>query len=347
MLRLAFCLSLVVLGLTQANGAAAVRAGLEPGLIAFVQGHVSGLPLEIHVMNPDGSGERFLANGYAPRWSPDGTRVAFYGKDEQGLEGLYLINRDGSGLRRLATGASVDHAWSPDGREIAFHSFASSFWSNGLVVIDVESGRIRQLTRNVNDANPTWSPRGGRIAFVRSIRRVATVNADGSGLRLLTPRKFDALSPEWSPDGRRIVFQMRTDPSKSDIWVMNGDGTHLRNLTHSDDLIDGFPQWSPSGLRIAFVSFKRRPPKLARHQDIHAMRRDGSADRNLTASARYESSPAWSPDGRRFVFAGVNLEGVNGGDPWDIYVMSSDGRSVINLTNNPVGTKSTGPVWSP
>lgn len=344
MLRLALLLSFpaVFLGLTKADAPASIHAGLQPGLIAFVQ-KVEGGPFQIYLMNPDGSDKRFFSQGQSPRWSPDGTRLAFIRYDSVDVPGLYVANRDRGDMRRLATASTTDHAWSPDGREIAFSS-ASSSASPGLVVVEVESGTIRQLTHDFYVTNPSWSPRGRRIAFVRSLRRIATVNADGSALRLLTPRKFEAQSPEWSPDGRRIVFQMRTDPTKSDIWVMNGDGSQLRNLTRSDNFIEGSPHWSPNARRIAFVSSKRGPPGYSR-QDIHAMRWDGSAQRNLTASGRFESSPAWSPGGQRLVFEGLVLEGVNS-PRREIYVMTSDGRNVTQLTNDPAGTSNSDPVWS-
>jgi TolB protein len=335
-------LSALLLGATQADGPAAIQAGVETGGIAFMRNVERG-PLEIYVMNADGSGERFLARGLWPRWSPDGTRIAFVGVEDPASHGLYVINRDGSGLRRLAAGSASDHAWSPDGREIAFSSYASVFWSRGLVVVDVESGVLRQLTHGVMDRSPAWSPRGRRVAFVRSHRNnwaIATVDATGSQVRVLTRKGLEAESPQWSPDGRRIVFQVKMG---SDIWVMNGDGSEARNLTHSYYQSDGFPRWSPTGERIAFQSSKRG---RFINQDIRTFRWDGTGNRNLTRSARFETNPAWSPDGRDLVLEGVVLDGVSG-DTRDIYMLHADGRNMTNLTNDPVGTRNYEPVWSP
>jgi TolB protein len=77
----------------------------------------------IWVMNADGSGERRLTppGGYSgPAWSPDGRTIAFTGVGGAPEGSLYLIRRDGSGLRRLTRGAQGSPSWSPDGRRLAY-----------------------------------------------------------------------------------------------------------------------------------------------------------------------------------------------------------------------------------
>ncbi len=63
-------------------------------------------------MNADGSGQRRLAYGAQPLWSPDGQRIAFV-RSGRLVGGLYVMNADGSGQRRLARNARGGAAWSP------------------------------------------------------------------------------------------------------------------------------------------------------------------------------------------------------------------------------------------
>ena len=83
---------------------------------------------KIHVAAADGSGERELASGGAPSWSPDGTMIAFHSARVPGYGlDIYVMNRDGRSQRRLVThptagGEPSDNTrddfkptWSPDG----------------------------------------------------------------------------------------------------------------------------------------------------------------------------------------------------------------------------------------
>jgi Tol biopolymer transport system component len=167
-----------------------------------------------------------------------------------------------------------------------------------------------------------------------------------------------------------------------DIWVVNADGSGLRQLTRSGAGFDFEPTWSPDGTRIAFQTTRGvRPP--SGETNIFVIDADGSDERQLTRPPGFRyggSSPDWSPDGARIAFGSahglalvrpsggsVTLVGVSGDAPrWspdsstlayiaptgsgqptnqDVYLVSASGSKPRRLTKEP-GLEFPG-AWSP
>ena len=165
--------------------------------------------LHLYVVDADGSGQERnvtsrLTGGFRweyspasdPVWSPDGQKLAFARLNE-GF-GIYVVNADGSGLRKLtrrSSGTFAAPAWSPDGRKVAFalgRGEDSDLDNSEVFVVNADGAGQRNLTRNpADDADPSWSPDGRKLAFVSDRDgdlEVYVMNADGSGQRRLTHR---------------------------------------------------------------------------------------------------------------------------------------------------------------
>ena len=274
-----------------------------------------------------------------PAWSPNGRRIAFLSRRQRGIWDLYVMNADGSGQRRLMTGAPDVLDWSPDGRKLAV---AGPGQFIGFYLVNAD-GSGRRLMSRYGDG-PAWSPDGRRIAFV-GLYGIWVMNADGSGRRKLTTQRAGrGLRLYWSPDGRRLAFLSPGNCAQGchHLYVMNADGSNLKNLTPSVGGGPGRgaanPAWSPDGRAIAFVRRDHWP--VDGHTDaVHVVRPDGSGRRRLTWAPADYFAPAWSPDGRKLAFV-KDRDGNS-----EVYVMNADGSKPRNLTRHPGYDGD--PMWSP
>jgi TolB protein len=234
----------------------------------------------------DPSSPKGLLFAIEPAWSPNGRLIAFVSKRD-GVSHVYVMNADGTGVRRLTHSRAEDDGptWSPDGRRIAFAR------EGALFVVDSAGGPARRLGRVFAGrvADPAWSPDGKSIAFdyrPGDSQEIWVVGADGTHARQLT--RLNALSgyPSWSPDGRRLAFQSNAQGGHFEIYtVAVVDGALSRETMSSIDTIE--PAWSPDGKEIAF----------SRDGAIWTIDRAGK-EHKLT-SGDNDSAPAWRPAGTR------------------------------------------------
>ena len=313
----------------------AALLGATNAKLAFTQGSEQGdcgpCPTPALYVKADGSGKRKLAShvGGDPFWSPGGRTIAFIGRRTGNAE-VYVVNAEGSGLRRLTRtpGSDSGFTWSPDGRKIAFlrlrpQGASSSHWD--VYVMNPDGSGERRLSRNAAyTRNLAWSPDGRKVAFLsRRWRddnsRLYVVNADGSGLRSLTLAPDRESVFTWFPDGR-IAFSRDRN---SELYVMNADGSGLRRLKHFPESNSAF-SWSPDGRKVAFE----------RDGSIYVMNADGRGQQRLALGG----GPLWSPDGKKIAYSRTLRNGV-GSFPYarsnsDIFVMNVDGTQQHNVTRS-------------
>jgi Tol biopolymer transport system component len=183
---------------------------------------------EIWIVNVDGSGLMRLRAGREPRFSPDGTTIAFLGPNRKDLghpqRGLFLMSTDGTILRRLTRANVTSYDWSPSGRRLVYATYRIDLDSgesrDDLFTIRVDGERKRRLTRtkNQDERSPAWSPDGRWIAFVRSspgkgegrgplrtVRRDRPAGRSRSRLVVTLPQWFENFPPlhpttlSWQP----------------------------------------------------------------------------------------------------------------------------------------------------
>ena len=245
-----------------------------------------GSPPGICVMHADGSDPRRLThsgNNEGASWSPDGSKLAFSRLERpRGTFQIFVMNADGSGLRRVTKGDDnkLFVEWSPDGDRFVLASDRKG--SFDLYVTDTEGRILQQLTKSrANEFDPAWTPDGKAIVFAsdRFGGSIYLMKLDGGRPRML----LQGLSPALSPDGSLLA-------------VVTPGGIELINLTDGSALVptegqlDQEPAWSSDGRWLAF-----RRGKTGQNAEIYVVRRDGTGVRRLTDGSGTSVSPAWSP----------------------------------------------------
>jgi Tol biopolymer transport system component len=209
-----------------------------------------------------------------PRWSPDGSRIAF-SSDRDGNEEIYIMELDagqqgaGTGaLTRLTDDPARDTApaWSPDGSLIAFESDRAG--NVDIFVTDLEDGSTaKPITRDsARDGHAAWSPDGRYIAY-QSGREwhedicavdvgVALESPDESAVIQLTSDNGGNRLPAWSPDGAWLAYtaEVGAVPELRAIRLEEAVGAEDHLLARGLLYVHSPPTWSPDGTHLAVVA---------------------------------------------------------------------------------------------
>lgn len=177
---------------------------------------------------------------FVQSWSPDGTKIAYLLDTSYGTE-LHIVSVDTATSNLVTTfvPCQKDPSWSPDSSQITFASSHEGNWD--IYTSLVEAGESFNLTNTptLNEFEPSWSPIGQDIAFVRfspisnteAEQDIYLVDSNGNNEVRLTHSTFYESQPKWSPDGTKIAF-LSTSANNS-TWfleVMNADGSALTRL---------------------------------------------------------------------------------------------------------------------
>ena len=270
----------------------------QPSRIVFASSRTT--VSQLYSVEPSGRGLAQLTFGagdwLAPLPSPDGRFVAAFRGNE-----LWLMRGDGRDARLLAQAGQAifdSPSWSRDSRRLAFAK-DGAIWT-----IAAARGPPRQVTHGVGDSEPTFSPDGRSIAFLRP-------DSYGDGDMLVVRRRGRERvvthevsgRPAWSPDGRWIaVIAAR---SLTIELVRPSSGAHKVVVNDCGCALTG-GAWSPDSRRLAYVN----------GEGIYVVERSGRRWRQRLLAAPPGQGFAWSPRGKAIGFAtdsGVEIVSLAGG----------------------------------
>jgi TolB protein len=228
----------------------------------------------------------------SPTVSSDG-RIAYmtykggapeiWGQMKAGGPHVKIYPRSGSPM-----GHCFAPTWSPDGKRLALVQ-SDRRGNSDIVVLDVESGRVRRLTdSNCINTEPSWNPAGTQLAFTsdrEGTPQVYLMEEDGSNVRRLTQEGSYNASPAWSPNGSMIAYVSRFE-GKFDLFVYKlGEGRSYQvtmGVASSES-----PSWSPDERRLVFSSGSRGGMQL------YTTDLSGNTLRRLTEFSGCQS-PKWT-----------------------------------------------------
>jgi TolB protein len=192
---------------------------------------------------------------------------------------IWSTKPDGSDLRRLTNspGYDAEGTLSPDGRTIVFTSQRDG--DLDIYTMGTDGSNVRRLTTEVGyDGGPFFSHDGTKIVY----------------------RADHPDTPDGQAAFRALLGQHVVRPTRMELWVMDADGSHKRQLTTLGGA-NFAPYFTPDDRRIIFSSNHTNP--RGRNFDLYLINVDGTGLEQVTTDADFDGFPVFSPDGRSLVFA--------------------------------------------
>ena len=227
---------------------------------------------EVYVMNPDGSEQLNLtqhrAQDVSAIWSPTGEKILFV-SDRGGVRDLYMMNSDGSNVRRVfktkIEGWRKSPTWSPNGKQFAY---AHTNWALLTSIIYIATLGEQEEEHLVEGRDPAWSPDGTEIACAID-GRLTLINVHTGAQKQLLPKKTMNWQryPSWSTAGDKLTFAWNKHqiPPVLDrdlhnewiknltIYIINRDGTDLKQLVDEAGPRADYPVLSPNGKEVLYT----------------------------------------------------------------------------------------------
>lgn len=235
-----------------------------------------------------GAGKRLVPSPFhPPAWSADGSLIAFAAHQggQRAPDRIFLAASDGSGVRPVpGTSGGSQPVLSPDGFTLAFSRtrfesdvkpgdlYPKFYSSTTTWIVDLRGGKPRRLTRWRNglyNSPGSFTADGAGLLLskedgnLEGDRVVQLGLADGSSREILEFASEPAVSPDGSQiafigyrDGDLVEAEENQDYLAGELYVAAADGSGIRRLSRSEDVLESAPSWDPSGQRIAYVQFR-------------------------------------------------------------------------------------------
>jgi Tol biopolymer transport system component len=239
------------------------------------------------------------ATGMDPRWSPDGSTVAFV-SDRAGSDDIWLEDAAGGEPRPLTSWPSSERnlRWQPDGSGVYFLSDHESSFLPDVWLVPAAGGEPRRITHSGKILGADLIPQSPDL--------VLTVLGDKAGeftLQRLTPDgtmhalwdRSNAIGELVSPDGRSLAVSTIEQDGSRPTWLVSLATGKARQILRTGE---GPLDWSQDGSRLLYTVGGAVP-------DLAILTLGDSAVQRVTDTPdRREWGAKWTPDGKSIVIAG-------------------------------------------
>ncbi|KAF9609784.1 hypothetical protein IFM89_018232 [Coptis chinensis] len=275
-----------------------------------------------NIKNTEPDFSLFRIDGSFPSFSPDGKRIAYVD-----FPGLYVVNSDGSGKRKVFLDTAFATAWDWKRKGVVYTSAGPTFSSErtqvDIISVNVYEEKISELGSTPsyktltfggqNNAFPSPSPDGKWVAFRsgrsgnKNLYVMDAIEGEKGGLRQLTEGPWTDTMCNWSPDGEWIAFSSdRDNPGGGSfsLYFIHPNGTGLKKVFQSGKGGKvNHPWFSPDSKSLVFTSDYAavsaepiaNPHHFQPYGDIFIVKADGSGIRRLTHNSFEDGTPTWGP----------------------------------------------------
>jgi dipeptidyl aminopeptidase/acylaminoacyl peptidase len=252
---------------------------------------------QIHLANTDGTNPMQLTyadkSSSNPKWSPDGTSIAFTSPRKDNKSNIYVMRLNGGEAEMITDlkGSVQNFEWSPDGKSFAF------------LMTDAKSEDEEKNDKARNDFR--WVDENLKHTRLYLV----SLEKDSNGKReprKMTAENYTVSSFDWSPDGKQIVFShvkssVANDWTTSDVSILDVSSGKISAIAKTV-AAESSPIFSPDGKFIA-MNVSDNPPRWAQHNDIHIYTvADGSLKKLVSSPDSQPVLIDWTADGKSIYF---------------------------------------------
>lgn len=262
-------------------------------------------------------------------------------------------------IRQITFGAmgfekAGESYFSPDGKTLMFQAVPTGQKEYQIYSIDLQEG-VPHLVSTGRGACTcaSFRPDGKKIIFASSheapdaaesatpgyqresnkyewkftpYMNIYEANPDGSDLKALTQGPAYSAECAYSNDGKHIVFASNASGSMN-LYIMNADGSQIKQITHTTDVYNGGPFFSPDDTAIIY----RADHEKKHHLQIYRLNLKDGQTTQLTHNGAVNWAPFWHPQGKVIAFT----TSLHGHDQYEIYLLNINSLSLHRLTYNP------------
>lgn len=277
--------------------------------------------------------------------SPDKKSVLLIARKPDAAPNLYVMSLGDRSIRPPLTSLKWGVAgpqWSPDGQSIAFAGFNETATFDEIFILDLKSGRMRQLTKNAfSDKEPVFTPDGKRLLYTSDesplpdaafgTLHVASIPVEGGKAQVFTEDECSSIQPGITADRKSVLLLKVSDNSgRHSLWQYGLDGTAQRDLTETRYArIRSYITGAARGMIVLWAQ-----EEAEQQGAIYLFDPQVGQVHELPEPDLPKQSPTLSPDGKLIAFVGLARTGPQ------LFLFDSATNQIKQLTNKPANNYS-------